>query len=178
MNGKHSNKVELPTTDRHYERLSIDDIEKMINRSHKLYLAPDGSITVTPHSLAAIEDRSADLERLLEERDREVQRLQALINTPHTHDFLEAVKYEMPHQRERWGAEHGAGKTALDWFWLIGYLAQKATYSFLAGDIEKAKHHVITTAAALGNWFLSITGESTAMRPGIDPAKTLGASHD
>lgn len=104
----------------------------------------------------------------------EIARLHALINTPHTHDFLEAVKLEMPHQRDRWGAEHDAGKTPADWFWLVGYLAGKALHALVSGNVEKAKHHVITTAAALGNWFLAITGESTSMRPGIDPPKEIG----
>ena len=96
------------------------------------------------------------------------ERTDALINTPHTHDFIEAVRLEMPHQRERWGSSHDAGKTPADWFWLIGHLAGKAVVAAVKGDIEKAKHHVITSAAALGNWFLAITGESTSMRPGIE----------
>jgi hypothetical protein len=108
----------------------------------------------------------------------EIKRLNSLINTPHTHDFIDAVRLEMPHQRERWGAEHDSGKTPADWFWLVGYLAGKALHALTTGNIEKAKHHVITTAAALGNWFLAITGESTEMRPGIDAAKTIGASHE
>lgn len=103
------------------------------------------------------------------ELETEVQRLNSLINTPHTHDFLEAVRLEMPHQRERHGAAHDAGKKPADWFWLVGYLAGKALHALVSGNIEKAKHHVITTAAALGNWFLAITGESTVMRPGIEP---------
>jgi len=98
----------------------------------------------------------------------EVDRLNALINTPHTREFLEAVKLEMPHQRERWGAAHDAGKTPADWFWLVGYLAGKALHQSHGGDPEKAKHHIITTASALGNWFLAVTGESTSMRPGSE----------
>lgn len=103
----------------------------------------------------------------------EIDRLTGLINTPHTHDFIEAVRLEMPHQRVRWGAEHDAGKTPADWFWLVGYLAGKALHAIVSGNREKAKHHVITTAATLGNWFLAITGESTSMRPGIDPPKEV-----
>lgn len=110
-----------------------------------------------------------------EELRAEVARLNALINTPHTHDFIEAVKLEMPHQRERWGVEHDAGKAPMDWFWLVGYLAGKALHQAHGGDPEKAKHHIITTAAALGNWFLAITGENTKMRPGIMPPETVDA---
>lgn len=36
----------------------------------------------------------------------EIKRLNALINTPHTAEFLEAVKLEAVHQRQRWAAEH------------------------------------------------------------------------
>lgn len=160
-----------PTPDERYKRLSIDDIEALIGRNHKLYLGPDGSATVTPHSLADIEQHNADLQQQIENQDRELRRLQSLINTPHTHDFIDAVRLEMPHQRERWGAEHDSGKTPADWFWLVGFLAGKALHALVSGNVEKAKHHVITTAAALGNWFLAITGESTAMRPGIDTPK-------
>lgn len=63
-------------------------------------------------------DREAELEA-------EVARLQALINTPQTADFLAAVQLEAAHQRERWAADDG-DKTDAAWFWLVGYLAGKA----------------------------------------------------
>lgn len=99
----------------------------------------------------------------------ENERLQALINTPHIDNFLEAVRIEAAHQCERWGTEHDTGKTPWDWFWLLGYLAQKAAASAVAGDREKALHHVITTAAACLNWHAHLAGERTRMRPGIEP---------
>lgn len=92
---------------------------------------------------------------------------QAIINSPETADFMAGVPIEAMHQRERWAAEHDAGKTPFDWFWLIGYLSQKAASSQVAGDADKALHHTISTAAALANWHLSITGADTSMRPGI-----------
>ena len=98
----------------------------------------------------------------------ELLRLQSEIDTPHTEDFLESVKLEMAHQRERWGTSHDAGKTDPDWFWLIGYLAGKALKSLNDKDIEKGKHHLITSAAALGNWFFAVTGQDNRMRPGIE----------
>lgn len=104
-------------------------------------------------------------------RDAEIERLKALINSPETEDWMKGVPLEAAHQIERWGADHDDGKTALDWFWLIGYLAQKACAAEIAGDIRKAKHHTISTAAALLNWHRRMTGESTAMRPGIDPVE-------
>ncbi len=98
----------------------------------------------------------------------EVARLNALINTPTTDDWLKGVQLEAAHQIERWGADHDAGKSPLDWFWLIGYLSQKAATSAMAGDEHKAKHHTISTAAALLNWHRAIVGENNQMRPGID----------
>ena len=94
----------------------------------------------------------------------EIARLQGLINSPHTADFIEAVQLEAAHQKERWASEHDAGKTDADWFWLIGYLAGKAL-----NKPEKQLHHIITTAAACLNWHAARTGTDNRMRPGIEP---------
>lgn len=96
--------------------------------------------------------------------------LQAVIDTPIVAAFAEGVTMEAAHQRLRWGADHDAGKGPLDWFWLIGYLAQKATAAAIAGDRDKALHHTISTAAALANWHAALLGLDSGMRPGIDPA--------
>jgi hypothetical protein len=120
-------------------------------------------------------DKTFYLRLCIEERDRlvaelaearaEVAQLRSAINTPRTDEFFEAVRLEAAHQVERWGTAHDAGKTPADWFWLIGYLAGKALH-----DVRgKAAHHVIAAAAALLNWHRSLVGESTAMRPGIEP---------
>lgn len=109
----------------------------------------------------------------LEIAEREIVRLDELINTPHTAEFLEAVRLEAAHQRERWAADHDAGKTDADWFWLVGYLAGKALHKQ-----DRQVHHIITTAAALLNWHAAKTGADTRMRPGIDPAKHLPTSGD
>jgi hypothetical protein len=108
----------------------------------------------------------------------ENERLKTLLNTPHTHDFAQAIHIEAAHQRERWGSSHDEGKTPLDWFWLIGYLAQKAATSAIAGDTEKAKHHTISTAAALANWHAALSGHDNTMRPGIKPSQITGASDE
>ncbi|WP_179254799.1 hypothetical protein [Burkholderia sp. AU15512] len=100
----------------------------------------------------------------------EIERLNAIINTPHADDFLKAVSIEAEHQRQRWSSEHDAGKTPADWFWLVGYLAGKALHAAVACDAKKAEHHIITTSAACANWHLSIFGK-TNMRPGIDGAR-------
>lgn len=95
-------------------------------------------------------------------------RLTGLLNTPETAEFLKGVALEMPHQRERWGVEHDAGKTPLDWVWLLGHLVNKAARAALDGDTDKALHHTISSAAALGNWHAALAGHDTSMRPGID----------
>jgi hypothetical protein len=105
-------------------------------------------------------DRIAQLEA-------EVSRLRAELNTPHTADFLDAVRIEAAHQRERWGNAHDAGKADADWFWLVGYLAGKAIQPSV--DLEKKLHRVIATAAALLNWHAAASGTDTRMRPGIEP---------
>lgn len=86
--------------------------------------------------------------------------LESLINTPETNDFDRGVELEAAHQKYRWGAEHDDGKNPFDWFWLVGYLSQKAATAAVAGNSEKARHHIITTAAALRNWFSRITDDS------------------
>lgn len=106
-----------------------------------------------------------------------VLELEGLINTPLTADWFDSVRLEAAHQQERWGSQHDTGKTALDWFWLIGYLAQKAATSSMAGDVDKAKHHTISTGAALLNWHRAIASEMTAMRPGIEPPLFVGADN-
>lgn len=96
-----------------------------------------------------------------------VAELNAIINSPQSNDFLRAVSIEAEHQRQRWGAEGDAGKTPADWFWLVGYLGGKALHAHAAENVEKAEHHVITTAAALANWHRHMFGK-TDTRPGID----------
>lgn len=104
-----------------------------------------------------------------EELRKRISELERLLNTPETTDFMKAVPLEAGHQVERWGTDNDAGKTAWDWFWLLGYLAQKAAGAAQAGDIEKAKHHTISTAAALANWHKALCGGDNRMRPGIAP---------
>lgn len=100
--------------------------------------------------------------------EAEVRRLRTLIDTPQTEDWVSAVRLEAAHQIERWGTED-AGKTDANWFWLVGHLAVQARHAAIAGNITKALHHTISTGAALLNWHRALTGESTLMRPGIEP---------
>lgn len=99
---------------------------------------------------------------LLEERDALRKEL-ASIDVPEIRNFLGGVDIEASHQRKRWGTQHDEGKTAEDWFWLIGWLAGKAVR---ADTTEKALHHVIATAAACANWHAQLLGQGS-MRPGI-----------
>lgn len=102
----------------------------------------------------------------------EVAALRARLNTPEVEDFAVGVVSEAQHQRARYPSEHDAGKSPLDWFWLIGFLAQKATSAAIAGDREKALHHTISTAAALANWHAALAGHDQTMRPGITPPES------
>ena len=53
--------------------------------------------------------------------------------------------------------------------------AGKALHAHASGNVEKAEHHIITTAAALANWHLSMFG-GTDMRPGIDGEAAMTAA--
>lgn len=132
------------------------------------------TISVTEADVEFIFNTPHYIDFLLAEVDRlkaENKKIVRLIDTPHTDDFIKAVPLEAAHQVKRWGVEHDVGKTPWDWFWLIGYLAQKAASAALSGNTEKAKHHTISTAAVLLNWFRRLTGEDESFQPGIDPTK-------
>ena len=94
----------------------------------------------------------------LTDKNNSLKKELAKINTPMIENFIDSVKNEMEHQKLRWNDDH---KSSNDWFWLVGYLAGKA---LAAQTIEKKKHHIITTCAALGNWFefeINNSSEST-----------------
>lgn len=107
------------------------------------------------HTLALALARELDRDPVMVELDvlrARVVELEKLISSPETEDFTRGVAIEVAHQADRWGPRHDVDKSPGDWFWLIGYLAQKAMVAQLAGDAEKAKHHCITSAAALSIW--------------------------
>jgi hypothetical protein len=99
---------------------------------------------------------------------REVERLNELINSPETDEFLQGVQREMAHQVERWGKPHDREKSAEHWFWLVGYLAGKALRAAMFGNKEKALHHCISSAAALGHWHQAIKEDTTGSGEGRD----------
>jgi hypothetical protein len=119
--------------------------------------------------LSLLDELASSQERETILREREAA-LVAALNTPEIDDFAKGVVSEAQHQRQRWGSDHDAGKEPLDWFWLIGYLGQKAVTAAQAGDMAKAKHHTISTAAALANWHAQLLGANSDMRPGVDAA--------
>lgn len=94
--------------------------------------------------------------------------LEALINTPRTDEFFDAVRFEAAHQVERWGVNHDRGKEPHDWFWLLGYLSGKALAAFTLGNPDKGLHHIISSSAMLLNWYRHVTGENSRMSPGIE----------
>lgn len=104
----------------------------------------------------------------LDTQKAEVARLNALINTPETTDFIEGVKREAVHQRERWGAPHDREKSAEHWYWLVGYLAGKALRAAITGNADKARHHTISSAAALLHWHAAISQDETGTGAGRD----------
>lgn len=100
---------------------------------------------------------------------RELIELRAQINTPVVDHWFDGVRIEAAHQQERLGSSHDAGKQPADWFWLLGCLGGKALASAIAGDIDKAKHHTISSGAAMLNWWRALNGDpDTKMRPGTD----------
>lgn len=135
----------------------LDELEEYANRIDQS--EPD-HVDINFHELRSVIAR-------LRSAESEADRLNQIVNSPQSDDFLRAVSTEAEHQRQRWGSEHDSGKQPADWFWLVGYLAGKALHAHAVGDTVKAEHHVITTAAALANWHRAMFG-NTNMRPGID----------
>lgn len=98
----------------------------------------------------------------------EADRLDALANNPETEDFLKGVRLEAAHQVEKCGEAHDRGKSAENWFWLVGYLAGKCLRCIIEGDREKALHHTISSAAALMNWHAAIKRDTSGHGIGQD----------
>lgn len=97
---------------------------------------------------------------------RELASLKSLINAPEIDLFLRGVHVEAVHQVVKWGTAHDRAKRPADWFWLVGYLAGKVLHAAISGNVEKALHHCISTAAALYNWHCAIKGVDVRMCPG------------
>lgn len=101
----------------------------------------------------------------------EIDRLRGLIGRPYIGAWTDEILIEAAHQRERWGVDADHGKSPEDWFWLIGYLAGKALAAHKTGDVNKAHHHTVSTAAVLAHWAAAIDGNEGAFRPGLGAEK-------
>ncbi|MCW1959775.1 MAG: hypothetical protein KIH64_014770 [Mycobacterium sp.] len=113
-----------------------------------------------------------EYEALLKAR-QERDDLLSIINSPHNDEFLEGARREIVHQVQRWGTVHDRAKRPADWFWLVGYLAGKCLAAHIAGNTEKALHHTISTAAALGNWHTAIKLGASKMAPGSSDVQRI-----
>jgi hypothetical protein len=101
----------------------------------------------------------------------DLKRARDLISRPYIGAWADEVIVEAAHQRARWGADQDHGKSPEDWFWLIGYLAGKALASHKAGDMSKARHHTVSTAAVLAHWAAAVAGDESVFRPGLGVEK-------
>jgi len=116
---------------------------------------------MTPELLAALSEIDRSLPpsspagRLV--RD-ELIRLEALINNPATGNFLESVRMETAYQAETWKKDD-ARKEPADWFWTLGYLGGKALHAQTHGNITKALHHAVSSAALCSRWHEYLLGE-------------------
>ena len=106
----------------------------------------------------------------------EIKRLRDLIGRPYVGAWTDEILIEAAHQRDRFGAAHDHGKQPEDWFWLIGYLAGKALAAHKAGDLAKAHHHTVSTAAVLAHWAAAIDGNESVFRPGLGIEKIASVS--
>jgi hypothetical protein len=85
----------------------------------------------------------------------------------HRWHFVDGTRQEVAHQIQRWGTVHDRAKEPQDWFWLVGYLAGKALKAHIDGDVNKALHHTISSAAVLANWHAQIKlGHAGRFTPG------------
>ena len=122
------------------------------------------AVELSQHHGAKVESllrERAQLMREAQDLRAEVDRLAGLLNTPHTGNFFDSVQLEAGHQVLRWGTEHDHHNEPTDWFWLIGFLAGKAV-----SIPEKRKHHIISSAAVLLNWYRRETGDEHTFQPG------------
>jgi len=86
----------------------------------------------------------------------ELLELRNLLNTPELDDFVKGAVLEAEHQRLRHGDKVDLDKKPEEWFWLVGYLAGKGLQAQRQGDMNKFRHHLISTAAVLANWHVRV----------------------
>ena len=106
---------------------------------------------------AELKQTEQELEQEVDRLTGEVNRLQSILNTPYIQNFVEAVQNEAAHQIHSGQHATDKFKTPLDWFWTLGFLAQKASTAQQNGDKTKALHHTISSAALMAHWHQQIT---------------------
>jgi len=114
--------------------------------------------------------------KALDRQDLEMEAMEAfdLLNHPEVMDFLDGTRLEVAHQIQRWGTVHDRAKEPQDWFWLVGYLAGKALRAHGDGDVNKALHHTISSAAVLANWHTQIKlGQAGRFTPGASDLQKM-----
>jgi len=92
----------------------------------------------------------------VDELEAENKRLKELINCPEIVDFRHGLCIEAAHQKERWGEEHDQKKSFSDWFMVLNFLLGKLAKAYWDNDMDKVKHHIITSAAVLANFHKEI----------------------
>ncbi|TAI67637.1 hypothetical protein [Bradyrhizobium sp. Leo170] len=90
-----------------------------------------------------------------------------MISAPYTPKRLLERAASIDKQVEKWSGNAGYADTFRMEAWALRMAAAAAT----AGDVDKTRHHTISTAAALLNWHRHLSGTSREMRPGIDPVE-------
>lgn len=113
-------------------------------------------------------DALASVQNELDEARKTLAEAHRIWDGPETSDWFEGVRKEAAFQVAEWGKKHDDGKGPQDFYWTLGFLAGKALSSAIAGDIEKAKHHTISSAALLLNWHARLSGQADMFRPGIE----------
>lgn len=95
----------------------------------------------------------------------EVARLNTIIKHPEHDDFIRGVSIEAEYQRCLHGVDASEGRFDWhQWYWVVGYLLGKALAACKSGegDGEKARHHLVTSAALINNWHNVLTGKAAA----------------
>lgn len=133
--------------------------------------APTRTVKVYAAPLPAADDTHAEL-----------RRLNAIIHSPESNEFLKGASIEAEYQRQLHGVDETDSRYDWQqWFWVTGYLLGKALAACRSGEGngEKAKHHLVTSAALLNNWHNVLTGEPAASvhsNSGKSVAETIAAS--
>jgi hypothetical protein len=82
-----------------------------------------------------------------------------IINTPITEDFIQGLKNEIQHQKQRSGASHDADKSLSNWVRLIHHVSRKVSEADWDQKPENVKHNIIRNASALFGFHRTLEGK-------------------